>query len=1640
MLRLKFYKLLHFLHILSKEEYKKKSAPYKYRLSPEYKAIAKSKLFDKWWYLEHNPDVAKAGKDPIEHYLKYGWKNEKRQTTPYFDEKKYAEMYPDVKEANVPPLLHYIQFGAPENRQAPLLEYKRPSWWERMKKSHQKEEIKIVETSQFFDEEWYLKQYPSIKNSDLSPAQHYASVGWKEGKNPSKDFNTKEYLEKYPECKICPLVFEHNRNEYTDLSICAIMKNEAPYVKEWIDYHRLVGVKRFYIYDNESEDNLKEVLTPYIEQGIVVYKYYPGKNKQMIAYAECCQDYQDKTEWLSLTDTDEFIIPVVDKDIPSFLQKYKAYPAVCINMIYYDSNKHEIRPQGGVLENYIRLEYDLEKRSDNHQLKCIVQPSLVVSVPSCHFYNYKDNRWGVTENFQEIKAEKNNVRARQFSNYVSINKIRINHYYCKSREEAQAKVARGDITRKVGDLKPISSEELNFTDYKYDYSIYMYLIRMKPEIAVRETIKYLYLTILNIGIICKHLFTRCMLQDYIDSKWYLKKYPEAKKQEISALEHYMTIGWKLGYNPSKYFDTNFYLTKYPDIKKAGVNPLRHYLNHGKKEGRLAKPVSQNILKYILTCKTKEPEKKSVKTTDKKYQLLANSELFDKKWYCAHYLKGKNEDPINHYLTVGWKEGKNPSAKFDGNAYLQKYQDVKNAGVNPLVHYLQYGKDEGRQYFAKQSLWQRFFHPYTEKSDDYRLIAKSKYFDKKWYLQQNPDVAKAEKDPIEHYLKYGWKEGRNPSLSFDGQAYLERYFDVRSANINPLLHYEKHGKYEKRILKVNYGWTLNFCRFIHQFRKDKKHKKVLLISHELTYTGAPLSLLQIAQTLKNLGYEIVTISLKKGLLGKEFKKIGKFYITKNIKQTLRHAAFCDIAIANTLATYEEYNAVSKLIPTAWMCREPHSYLEKNIIMRRIFEHAENIYCMSEFSRQEFLPYNSNINVIKHGFIDKFEHFQKNNNLKKINFAIIGSIDERKGQDILLKAIRLLDDKIKRKTKFYIIGKCLNKKYFEELSLKKYKNVEHIKEISDFNDMLHFYQKISCVIIPSREEPTSRVAIEAMMMGIPVIMSSHVGAQYLLNGKNGFMFENENSAELAKIISDIVNNSSQLKKMAKEARQAYLKNNEISVFTQEIAKLMKGLEEKIIDNRKLLVHLHLFYHDQLDYFLGKLKNITCDYDLFVTICEDNVETIQKLKSFKENVHILKVPNRGYDVYPFWLVLQEVNLDNYSYVLKIHTKNHRNEKYINENISFIGNDWRNALVDALLKNKKTFQQNLKMLENVEIGMIGCKNLIKNPSTSNDKNFKVHLQAILENKIHKKVSERPFICGTMFLVKTKVLETFKNTIFSADDFVLQSDTGNLFSLAHALERYMGILVYENGKIIKGVQDNYFKFCKARIYNLFYYINPSHIFQQYHLTHRSNYDFIRKSKFFNREWYLNQNPDIKSHRIDPVDHYLNHGWKEERNPSPKFDGNGYLEKYQDIKTANICPLLHYEKFGKYEGRQVKNFSSNPISIQKGGLNYRSYQNLVEDIRHNASKIKEDIDLVVGIPRSGMIPAYILGQYFNCNVCSVDEFENQLFGQKGMTRKMKSSIIRNIIVIDDSINSGKSLLQIKERLQKYEKLGILSTI
>ena len=141
------------------------------------------------------------------------------------------------------------------------------------------------------------------------------------------------------------------------------------------------------------------------------------------------------------------------------------------------------------------------------------------------------------------------------------------------------------------------------------------------------------------------------------------------------------------------------------------------------------------------------------------------------------------------------------------------------------------------------------------------------------------------------------------------------------------------------------------------------------------------------------------------------------------------------------------------------------------------------------------------------------------------------------------------------------------------------------------------------------------------------------------------------------------------------------------------------------KRLLVHLHIYYHDQTDFFIEKLSNISgCEWCLYVTMSEYDEGTERKIRNFWSDAHFMAVENYGYDIWPFIKVVKSVNLDDYDYILKLHTKNSNTETYCRVNLKMVnGLMWRNGLVDSLLKSGHHFRKLLAKLDKkTEIGLI--------------------------------------------------------------------------------------------------------------------------------------------------------------------------------------------------------------------------------------------------------------------------------------------------------------------------------------------------
>ncbi|MDM8353758.1 rhamnan synthesis F family protein [Brevundimonas diminuta] len=229
-----------------------------------------------------------------------------------------------------------------------------------------------------------------------------------------------------------------------------------------------------------------------------------------------------------------------------------------------------------------------------------------------------------------------------------------------------------------------------------------------------------------------------------DSAWYAKRFM-SKADKRSPLTHYVQQGRREGASPSPWFDPWWYLKVYADVGEAGVEPLHHYLVYGAAERRSPGP------------------------------------YFDAAWYVARHpeVASLSKDPLKHYLAHVGISGFEPnpleatpadaampsklSALFDAGWYLSAYPDIAAADIDPVWHYLEAGRYEGRK--------------------------PNPFFDPNYYVRNHPEVAL--EDALGHYVIHGRGADHDPCPFFASAWYAETYLGD-APNANPLQHYLEEG--------------------------------------------------------------------------------------------------------------------------------------------------------------------------------------------------------------------------------------------------------------------------------------------------------------------------------------------------------------------------------------------------------------------------------------------------------------------------------------------------------------------------------------------------------------------------------------------------------------------------------------------------------------------------------------------------------------------------------------------------------------------------------------------------------------------------------------------------------------------------------
>jgi glycosyltransferase involved in cell wall biosynthesis len=355
----------------------------------------------------------------------------------------------------------------------------------------------------------------------------------------------------------------------------------------------------------------------------------------------------------------------------------------------------------------------------------------------------------------------------------------------------------------------------------------------------------------------------------------------------------------------------------------------------------------------------------------------------------------------------------------------------------------------------------------------------------------------------------------------------------------------------------------------------ENRKTLLVVHEFSSTGAPYAVLYLARALFSLyGIKPVVISPKDGAIRAEFEHEGFTTIVDPLLfnyQTYSSEA-CDFiagfdrVIVTSLASFgfiRYFRGIAKHL--TWWIHETGAGFTAIASMTAdlplFFAACESIWLGGPLCFPFALQYapQNKLHLLLYGCVDSVIPHRLHKSGKMI-FSLVGSVENRKGQDIFLDAIERLPEELRSKAVFRIIGSPLPHDesiiFYKKISTRaaQIPEVECIENMPS-DKLLEFYAETDVLVSASRDDPMPIVITQGLMFSKLCLCSSAIGhAQLLEDNQNALIFTNESAQELSEKIAWLLQNPAKLAVLGTEGRKLYEKYFLMSSFVNNLEKLM------------------------------------------------------------------------------------------------------------------------------------------------------------------------------------------------------------------------------------------------------------------------------------------------------------------------------------------------------------------------------------------------------------------------------------------------------------------------------------------------------
>jgi glycosyltransferase involved in cell wall biosynthesis len=326
--------------------------------------------------------------------------------------------------------------------------------------------------------------------------------------------------------------------------------------------------------------------------------------------------------------------------------------------------------------------------------------------------------------------------------------------------------------------------------------------------------------------------------------------------------------------------------------------------------------------------------------------------------------------------------------------------------------------------------------------------------------------------------------------------------------------------------------------------------ILIFSHDLSESGAPRAAFDTARILHEAGYYVVVASPSDGPYRERLRELGVDVVIDEVllKQDSNVLAFArnfDKVICNTLVCWPAVAQLHHIVDTYWYVHESKAirhFVENVPGFAEVVEAGVPVWADSRRAARYLGEYSVKPRIIEYGTPDLANPPRMaENNRGKVVIGVFGTYERRKGQDLAVGAMLRLTPRLRDQAELRFFGRTLTSEADFRKDLERVAAGEESIVFSgevDHHECLCQMAASDVILVPSRDDALSFVALDALSLGKALVCSSTTGAsEYLEQGKSALILNDNTPEEIAEALARLISNPGLRQTLGEGGRQIY-----------------------------------------------------------------------------------------------------------------------------------------------------------------------------------------------------------------------------------------------------------------------------------------------------------------------------------------------------------------------------------------------------------------------------------------------------------------------------------------------------------------------